>query len=844
MSSSVFPFSQVEEKWQKYWDDHKVYDVGSNDALPKAYVLEMCPYPSGRIHMGHVRNYTIGDVIARHKRMMGCNVLHPISWDAFGLPAENAARNHGGQPAQWTYENIDGMRTQLKALGFSYAWSREFASCHPDYYRHEQKIFLDFYKKGLCYQKKALVNWDPVEQSVLANEQVVDGRGWRSGALVEKRELTQWYLKITDYAQELLDDLSSLTGWPQKVLTMQENWIGRSQGAFIQFEIIDASQKLDVYTTRPETLFGASFCAVAPNHPLAENLAKNNAKLQDFIDENQKGSVSEAAQAISQKEGFDTGLKVKNPFNGDHLPLYVANFVLMDYGTGAIFACPAHDERDFEFAIKYNLPIKRVVADPKSDVETPLTQAYTGFGTMVNSQFLNDLSAEDARKIAIEKLEQMGIGRAQTNYRLRDWGVSRQRYWGCPIPMIYCDDCGVVAVHQDQLPVVLPDDVDFEKGGNPLEHHPTWKHTNCPKCNKPAIRETDTLDTFFESSWYFLRSTGLTADKAFDKNQIDQWLPVEWYIGGIEHAVMHLLYARFFVKALRDCGYLNLSEPFKNLLTQGMVCHQTFQDKNKNWLYPQDVEKNNKGQFVVKKTGELAIAGRSEKMSKSKKNLVDPQKIIETYGADAARLFILSDTPVDRDFDWNEEALDGSWRFLNRVWRLVHDVKAKQTQIGDASQDLKIKKTLHQTIDKINHAMAENGFNKVIAFIREFTKSIEEQLENASGSILIEACSNLVLLLSPITPHLADELWEILGKDYNQKSWPQVDAALALRDEITIAVQMNGKTKTTFQASPGLSNDDLQSKALELEPVKRDMQTKTIKKVIVIPDRIINFVVV
>lgn len=828
--AAPYNFRSTEEKWQKFWETDQSFKAGKKPHLPKAYILEMIPYPSGRIHMGHVRNYTIGDAIARFKKMQGFDILHPMGWDAFGLPAENAAIQHSTMPEAWTIQNIEDMKQQLKALGFAYDWDREIATCLPNYYGHEQKIFLDFYSKGLAYRKESWVNWDPVDGSVLANEQVVNGRGWRSGALVEKRKLTQWSLKITDYAEELLTDLPKLTGWPEKVVRMQENWIGKSEGALVKFKL-ENGQQLEIFTTRPETLFGASFCGIAPTHPLAEELSKTNKELAVFIADCQKTSTTEEALNTVEKKGINTGLVVLHPFNSEwKIPVYIANFVLMEYGTGAIFGCPAHDERDHEFAVKYGLPILPVVSDDNH---------------MINSQFLDGLGVSAAKVKMLEAIEKLQTGNRLTTYRLRDWCVSRQRYWGCPIPIIYCDHCGIVPVPESDLPVKLPDHVDFSITGNPLANHPTWKHVDCPTCGKPATRETDTFDTFFESSWYFLRYCNPNDKEAINKAECEKWMTVDWYVGGIEHAVMHLLYARFFIKALRDCGYLTFDEPFKNLLTQGMVCHQTFQDKKGNWLYPNEVSKNDAGKYTQNSTGDLVTLGRSEKMSKSKRNLVDPQEIISSYGADVARIFIVSDNPPDRDFEWSDEGLDGSWRYLNRVWRIVNETLDVPTSQNDEASSLKLRKFTHQTLVKIIDAYERNAFNKVLAFNRELTRFLEESLSLADSFSLKESAMIVAQSLGPIAPHLCSELWQILG---NKE--PLVDALLiqpnpelAKQDEITIAVQVNGKLRGSFETSVDSTQEELESQALLLPAVAKETAEKTIKRIIVIPKRIVNIVI-
>ncbi|MBX9804608.1 MAG: leucine--tRNA ligase [Alphaproteobacteria bacterium] len=847
---TAYPFKEFEHKWQKAWGDAKAFEVKEDSSKPKSYILEMFPYPSGRVHMGHVRNYAIGDAIARYKRAQGYAVLHPMGWDAFGLPAENAAAEHQIDPAVWTVDNIKTMKEQLQSLGFAFDWTREVTTCQPDYYAHEQKIFLDFWRQGLAYRKEIWVNWDPIEGSVLANEQVINGRGWRSGALVEKRKLTQWSLQITRYAQELLSDLAKLEeGWPDKVIRMQENWIGRSEGAFVQFALVGRdNEAVDVFTTRPETLFGAAFCAISPAHPVAEALMKTNPALAEFVTMCQRTPTTEEALSTEEMQGFDTGLSVHHPFiEGHTLPVYIANFVLMDYGTGAVFGCPAHDERDFEFATKYKLPITIVVQPQEEALTSPLSAAYTGPGTLIKSDFLDGLSVEAARVRAIEEIEHRKMGERRITYRLRDWCISRQRYWGCPIPVIYCDDCGPLPVPDKDLPVTLPKDVVFGQGGNPLANHPTWKHVNCPHCNKAATRETDTFDTFVESSWYFLRYCNPKSPAPVDKAACQKWMPVDWYIGGVEHAVLHLLYARFFTKALRDCGYVHVDEPFKNLLTQGMVCHQTFQGADGHWLLPQEVEKNTKGQYVTVKDGSPVTVGRSEKMSKSKKNVVDPQSIIDTYGTDSARLFVLSDTPPERDFDWSEEGLEGAWRYINRVWRLGLQTIELADRKGETEPTLVLRKATHQSIRKFQQAYERNAFNKAIAFLRELTNTLEKAIENTaiSREALIEGFEVVVQGLSPIVPHLTSELWSKLGHQVSlvDAPWPLADPTLAMIEEVTIAVQVNGKMRGSFQAAVDAEKSALEEEAQALPGVVRDIAGRPTKRIITIPNRIVNIVV-
>ncbi len=847
---------KTETKWQDIWADRDCFRVTEDPAKPKYYVLEMFPYPSGRIHMGHVRNYTLGDVVARYKKARGFNVLHPMGWDAFGLPAENAAIENKVHPGKWTRENIADMRRQLKSMGLSYDWSREIATCEPEYYQHEQKMFLDFLEAGLVYRKEAWVNWDPVENTVLANEQVVDGKGWRSGVAVEKRKLAQWNLKITEFAEELRADLAELDRWPDKVRIMQENWIGRSEGAYVHFEVPGRADSLDVYTTRPDTLFGASFCAVSANHPIAQDLASGNPALTEFIAECNRMGTSEAAIETAEKLGFETGLKAKHPLvDGCELPIYVANFVLMEYGTGAIFGCPGHDQRDLDFARKYELSVTPVVAPTDVDPATYTigTEAYTGDGTLINSDFLNGLSVPDAKIRVIEHLEDIEAGEGTVNYRLRDWGVSRQRYWGCPIPVIHCDDCGVVPVPAASLPVTLPEDVTLDEPGNPLERHPTWKNVDCPACGKAGRRETDTFDTFFESSWYFARFCSPDADNiGFTKTAADYWLPVDQYIGGVEHAVLHLLYSRFFTRALRRCGYLDIDEPFAGLLTQGMVCHATYRDDTGNWMLPDDIEQTDAGTLARRDNGGDVTRGRSEKMSKSKKNVVDPENIIGTYGADTARLFMLSDSPPDRDLDWTDAGIEGAWRYINRLWRLVDG--ANQTDIPPApvlddvdSAGMAVLRQGHKTIAAVSDDLDRFHFNKAVARLRELTNAIDDLPEAGDGAAWVrrQALEILIRLLAPMLPHLAEEMWAALGHQtlLVDTPWPEADAALTVDDNVTVAVQVNGKLRGTLDLPKDCANDQAEAAALDLEQVVAAMQGKAARKVIVVPNRIVNVVV-
>lgn len=859
MIEERFNFRTTEEKWQKEWEKEGAFKASDNSDKPKYYALEMFPYPSGKIHMGHVRNYAMGDVIARFKKAQGYNVLHPMGWDSFGLPAENAAIKHNVHPSKWTRENIANMREEMKKMGLSIDWSREVSTCEPEYYKHEQKMFLDFLKKGLAYRKDSWVNWDPVEMTVLANEQVVDGKGWRSGVPVERRKLSQWSLKITQYADELLEGLKTLTGWPEKVRTMQENWIGKSYGAYLYFPVKNSDKTLEVFTTRADTLFGASFCAISAQHPIALELAKTNPELAKFIKECEALGTSVATIEAAEKKGFDTGLKVLHPFpeefkalgGNPELPLYVANFVLMEYGTGAIFACPAHDQRDLDFARKYGLPVRVVVAHKDEGVPVVTDKAFDDIedGVAVNSAFLDGMRTKDAIKAMIERLEKIGRGKATVQYRLRDWGVSRQRYWGCPIPVIHCEHCGIVPVPEKDLPVLLPEDVKFDKPGNPLEHHPTWKHTVCPVCGKPALRETDTFDTFFESSWYFARFCAPhETDKPFTREAVDRWLPVDQYVGGIEHAVLHLLYARFFTRALRDCGYLSVSEPFKGLFTQGMVCHETYKDKDGNWLFPTEVEKRPDGTAVKISDGSPVEIGRSEKMSKSKYNLVDPETILKTYGADAARVFMLSDTPPERDLEWTEAGIDGAWRYVNRLWRLqlsCPEEVSQPAELSDAADKL-IRQT-HKTVAAVTDDLDKLRFNVALARLRELTNAISDMKPADDGEKWAWRSSfeTLVRLLSPIAPHLAEEMWHNLGHSelLATYEWPKADAAFLTDNKITLAVQVQGKLRGTIEVPADYDEEEAKKAALALGPVKAQIGDKPVRKIIVVKNKIINVVI-
>ncbi|MBW7835106.1 MAG: leucine--tRNA ligase [Sphingomonadales bacterium] len=842
----------TEIKWQKIWQERHSFATPADRTRPKYYVLEMFPYPSGRIHMGHVRNYAMGDVMARFRRAQGFNVLHPMGWDAFGMPAENAAFENKTHPARWTYQNIDNMRRQLQDLGLALDWDREFATCDPSYYRHEQAMFLDFLADGLVYRKESWVNWDPVDMTVLANEQVIDGRGWRSGALVERRKLSQWFLKITAYAEELLSALHSLERWPAKVRLMQENWIGRSEGARLLFDLKAAPagcEQLEIYTTRPDTIFGASFCAIAADHPLAAALAAHDPKLAAFIAECRQTGTSEEALEKAEKRGHRTAVEAVHPFDPNwRLPVFVANFVLMEYGSGAIFGCPAHDQRDLEFARKYELPVLPVVIPEGIDPAafTIGDDAYVEAGRIANSRFLDGMSVEDAKAEVTRRAEAGGFGSRTVNYRLRDWGVSRQRYWGCPIPIIHCPSCGIVPVPKQHLPVTLPDDVTFDKPGNPLEHHPTWKHVDCPQCGAKATRETDTFDTFIDSSWYFARFCSPHAETPFEREAAEYWLPVDQYIGGVEHAILHLLYSRFFTRAMKRVGLISLDEPFAGLFTQGMVCHETYRAPNGDYLLPDQVARDDGGVVRVAATGESVSVGRSEKMSKSKKNVVDPSVIIDTYGADTARWFTLSDSPPERDLEWTTQGIEGAWRFTQRLWRLVitlHD-NAAGAATGASGDGLGLRRATHKTIALVTKAIEDFHFNRAVAHLYEYVNTLSALKPDENAAAVREALDTLIILIGPMMPHLSEELWQLLGHDTLaiDAPWPKADRALLADDTVTIAVQVQGKLRDTIEAPKDAPRDALEAQVLALEKVQRALDGKAVKKVIVVPNRIVNVV--
>ena len=919
MPNDRYNAAEAEPRWQQVWDERGIFRSRNDDKRPKYYVLEMFPYPSGRIHMGHVRNYTMGDVVARVKRAKGFAVLHPMGWDAFGMPAENAAMERKVHPKAWTYENIAAMKAQLKSMGLSLDWSREIATCDPAYYKHQQAMFLDFLRAGLVERRQSKVNWDPVDQTVLANEQVIDGRGWRSGAVVEQRELTQWFFKITDYSQELLDALDKLDRWPEKVRLMQKNWIGRSEGLLVRFALDPKTThagetELEVFTTRPDTLFGAKFMALAPDHPLAAAAARKNPKLAQFIEECRHRGTAQAEIDTAEKMGFDTGITALHPFDPAwKLPVYVANFILMDYGTGAIFGCPAHDQRDLDFVNKYGLGNIPVVCPPGQDAKSFVITdtAYDGDGRMINSRFLDGMTTAEAKEEVARRLENTylappaGRGRSpersddnrargptgdtqaagtpphpdplpargerenrpvaerQVNFRLRDWGISRQRYWGCPIPVIHCPACGVVPVPKADLPVTLPDDVTFDRPGNPLDRHPTWKHVKCPQCGGEATRETDTMDTFVDLSWYFERFTDPWIETApTNLPVVDRWMAVDQYIGGIEHAILHLLYSRFFTRAMRKTGHVGLDEPFAGLFTQGMVVHETYSNKKGEWFAPAEVKVETEGETrraSLIATGEEVEIGAIEKMSKSKRNTVDPDEIMSTYGADVARWFMLSDSPPDRDVEWTERGVQGAWRFTNRLWRLVGEA-AEIARSAPAERPksftpaaLAVRKAAHRALARVTDDIEKLHFNVCVAAIYEFANALGAAIGDIDSEewgtadfrwATREAVNILVQLFNPMMPHLAEECWAVLGHKtlVAEAPWPQVERDLLIEDTLTLPVQVNGKKRAEVTVGRNAANAEIEAAVLALDAVKRVLDGKAPKKVIVVPQRIVNVV--
>ena len=844
-----------EPKWQKKWASSQIFCAKRDEGKNKYYVLEMFPYPSGRIHMGHVRNYTMGDVVARYKSAQGYNVLHPMGWDAFGLPAENAAMEKGIHPGDWTYQNIADMRAQMLPLGLSIDWSREFATCDPEYYGHQQAMFIDMMAKGLAYRKSALVNWDPVDMTVLANEQVESGRGWRSGALVERKELTQWFFKISDYSEELLNALDNLDNWPEKVKTMQANWIGKSVGLEIKFPVTqkyNGFSEIKVFTTRPDTLLGASFIGISPDHPLSKDLEKSNKEVLSFNSKCRHSGTSQQDMDKAEKIGFDTGLTVSHPLDSKKLlPIWIANFILMDYGTGAIFACPAHDQRDLEFAIKYSLPIidtffsienkikvrENAFVPPKTEI-VEWVDHFTG---------ITKASGETAIDLTIKLAEDTGWGKSITQYRLRDWGVSRQRYWGCPIPVVHCEKCGAVPEKKENLPIKLPKDITFDKPGNPLDRHFVWRNCSCPSCGGKAKRETDTMDTFIDSSWYFARFTSPRSNTPVDNQEASYWMNVDQYIGGVEHAILHLLYSRFFARAMNLTDHLpkKAIEPFNALFTQGMVTHETYSipeassTKRKVWYSPDEVHrKNNK--ILVKDTGKEAFIGPTIKMSKSKKNVIDPQDIIDQYGADTARWFVMSDSPPERDVEWTTSGVEASWKHLNKVWRLVVDAKNDTTSKNN--EDLILERSVHQSINEVTKGIESFSFNKSIANLYDLTNTISKS--KAGSGAKISALIVLSKLMMPFTPHIAEEMWEALGElELISKSpWPKANRELLESDDVTIAIQVNGKRRSLITLSKSLEKKEIESLALADENIKKILNGALPRKVIVVPGRIVNVV--
>tara|TARA_B100001093_G_scaffold512254_1_gene581761 strand:- start:1901 stop:4486 length:2586 start_codon:yes stop_codon:yes gene_type:complete len=852
----------VDQKWQMFWDKNDMFLSKVNHDKKKYYILEMFPYPSGKIHMGHVRNYTLGDVVARYKRARGFNVLHPMGWDAFGLPAENAAIQNNVSPSTWTYSNIEEMKRQLKLIGLSIDWSREIATCNKTYFKHQQKLFKDLFDNDLVFKKESQVNWDPVEQTVLANEQVVDGKGWRSGADVEQRNLSQWFFKITDFADELLDGLKKLTKWPEKVKLMQENWIGKSIGCELSLEIFDSNkkpinQKVDIYTTRPDTIFGATFCALSPGHSLAIKLSENNNELKNFIDKYMSKNLSEEAVAKAEKEGIKLNYYIKHPIIEDKfLPLFVANFILMDYGSGAIYGCPAHDQRDLDFAIKYDLEVLPVILPEhanESDFKID-SDAYTGEGVLINSDFLNNLNIKKAQSVIIEYLESKKIGRKKINFRLRDWGISRQRYWGCPIPVIYREDGKIICLPETELPIELPEDIDLNQSGNPLENHPTWKYTKCPTTGMNAIRETDTLDTFVDSAWYFLRFCSANdVNQPFKKSDVDYWMPVDQYVGGIEHAILHLLYSRFFTRALGKSNNMKFEEPFSGLFTQGMVCHETFRLKNGEWIFPHEVyeEKDN---YYYSQTNEEVLKGPSESMSKSKKNVVDPEDIIKEYGADTARLFMLSDSPPERDIKWSLSGINGAWKFTQKFWRTVNgcsnifSINLDERPLKFTEESDVFRKKVHKYLKAITESIENFQMNVAVAKIHELTNeiSIFESKNDNNSWCQKEALSILIKVAEPIMPHLAEECWHQIG---NQSSiinyeWPKIEEDLLTDNECTIIIQINGKKRAEIRMQINSTEQVVFEEAMRLLNIKNFIESEElIKKKIFITNKILNIVI-
>ena len=840
----------VDNKWQNFWDKNQIFKALDNKDKPKYYCLEMFPYPSGKIHMGHVRNYTLGDVVANYKRLQGFNVLHPMGWDSFGMPAENAAMQKKLHPKDWTNNNIETMKAQLRLLGFSIDWEREISTCNDDYYKHQQKFFLDLYKKGLVYKKESLVNWDPVDNTVLANEQVIDGKGWRSGAQVIQKKLSQWFFKITAFADDLDQSLNTLNEWPEKVKIMQKNWIGKSIGCELNFTIKKSPEKITVFTTRPDTIFGASFIALAVDHPLSKKYHDDD-KYKKFKEACYETGNTDEAIAKTEKLGFQTDYEVEHPFiNGKTLPVFFSNFVLMEYGTGAIFGCPAHDQRDLDFANKYNLEVTPVILPIEADEKTyKITdEAYTGNGKIFNSDFLDNLTVEEGKKKIISEIEKKKIGIAKTTFRLRDWGISRQRYWGCPIPIMYREDGEIIPVPEKDLPVKLPDDINFDKPGNPLDHHPNWKKTKCPETGKNATRETDTLDTFVDSSWYFLRfCSSHNAEKGFSEEDAKYWMPVDQYIGGVEHAILHLLYSRFFSRAITKDTSFEIKEPFKGLFTQGMVCHKTFKNSKGDWVFPEDVIED-KGDFFERGTNDKIKVGPSESMSKSKKNVVDPQTVINLYGADAVRWFVLSDSPPERDIQWSDEGISGSYKFIQKIWTISEMILSIDDNYKLNDNDRKeCEKIINKLIKEITYNIENFHFNVAVAKFYEFSNQISKMLheKKANKELFQKIFQNFLILIYPFTPHIASECWEknYANQNIHKSNWPKFDPNLIKEETINIVIQVNGKKRALLETAPDQEEDQIFKQSFEIGNVKKLITDKTIVKKIYVKNKLVNIVI-
>ena len=843
----------IEKKWQTLWDDQKLFESKVNKDQKKYYILEMFPYPSGKIHMGHVRNYTLGDVIARYKRAKGFNVMHPMGWDAFGLPAENAAKENNISPKEWTYKNISTMKGQLRQMGLSLDWSRELATCDEAYYHQQQKLFLNFFRKNLIHKKESLVNWDPVENTVLANEQVIDGKGWRSGADVEQKNLSQWFFKITDYADRLLTSLDQLDKWPEKVKTMQKNWIGKSIGCEINFEILSNKLKLKssylkIFTTRPDTIFGATFIALSPFHPLVDEITETDSQLNDQVSKLRSQKINEESISKNEKFGINTRVFIKHPFiKNKKLPVYIANFILMDYGTGAIFGCPAHDQRDLDFANKYDIEIIQVI-EPNSNEKFDKKNAITDDGKLINSDFINGLSVAEAKSEVINKLVQLKIGEKKVNYRLRDWGISRQRYWGCPIPIIYREDGEIIEVPEEELPIRLPEDVDLSVPGNPLDNHPTWKFTKCPKTGMDAIRETDTLDTFVDSAWYFLRFCSPVSNFAYEDQESNYWMPVDQYVGGVEHAILHLLYARFFTKALDEKGF---NEPFESLFTQGMVCHHTYKNESGNWVFPEDVKKDN-DKLIQISSGEYVSEGSIESMSKSKKNVIDPETIIKSYGADAARWFMLSDSPPEKDINWSESGIQGSWKICQKIWVIVNNNK-QYLSLPNYQENMKLSNSAEELMYLINQNLAaitkgieKFQMNVAIAKIYEVVNGLAkfQVKERNDDIVLCHTLKILIRIIEPMVPHLAEECWALINtkQSITFEPWPDVNLAYIEKNNVTIVIQINGKRRAEINTEKDMPEEMIMNKIRSIKNINDALSDKNILKSIYVPNKVLNIV--